>query len=340
MNQQIMMLVAAASAFSAIVAIGFIATGNGSSPGGGKRVKAIAAGQSPGRGPDVHTAKRKQMADAIQKLREREEAVRKNRKVSKSIPDRLEQAGLHFPVLYFWLGSAGLGAGAGAAMYISGLGASVGDGAIPGMQILIPALVAFVAALGVPRWALGMAIGMRQKKFVGQFADAIDVIVRGVKSGLPLNECLKVIARESSQPLAGEFEKVCDSLQMGVSLESTMSRLYQRMPLQEVNFFAIVLNIQAKAGGNLSEALGNLSAVLRARKLLKEKVKALSSEAKASAWIIGSLPVIVMVLVYFTTPAYIMTLFTDPTGNLILLGAACLMATGVYIMRQMINFDV
>ncbi len=338
MNQQVMMLLAAVSAFAAIVAIGFVATG--SSGGGGKRVKAIASGHSPSRGPDVNTAKRKQMADAIQKLREREEAVRKNKTVSKSIPDRLEQAGLAMPVATFWIGSAVLGAGAGVAAYVAGIGASVGGGAIPGMQILIPAMLAFVAGLGVPRWALGMAIGMRQKKFVGQFADAIDIIVRGVKSGLPLNECLKVIARESSQPLAMEFERVVDSLQMGVSLETTMARLYQRMPLQEVNFFAIVLNIQAKAGGNLSEALGNLSAVLRARKLLKEKVKALSSEAKASAWIIGSLPVIVMVLVYFTTPAYIMTLFTDKTGHLILLGAGGLMATGIYIMRQMINFDV
>lgn len=339
MNQQVMMLVAAASAFSAIVAIGFVATGSGSGSGG-KRVKAIAAGHSPSRGPDLNTAKRKQMAEAIQKLREREEAVRKNRQVSKSIPDRLEQAGLAIPIPTFWIGSLVLGVVAGAGAYVAGVGASLGGGAVPGVRLLVPALIAFVAAFGIPRWALGMAIGMRQKKFVGQFADAIDVIVRGVKSGLPLNECLKVIARESSQPLAGEFDRVVDSLQMGVSLETTMSRLYQRMPLQEVNFFAIVLNIQAKAGGNLSEALGNLSAVLRARKLLKEKVKALSSEAKASAWIIGSLPVIVMVLVYFTTPAYIMTLFTDKTGHLILLGASGLMATGIYIMRQMINFDV
>ena len=126
---------------------------------------------------------------------------------------------------------------------------------------------------------------------------------------------------------------------MGVQLEQALNRMYQRMPTQEVNFFAIVLSIQAKAGGNLSEALGNLSAVLRSRKLLREKIKALSSEAKASAMIIGSLPIIVMGLVYMTTPDYIMELFTNDLGHLILLISAGLMGAGIYIMRQMINFD-
>jgi tight adherence protein B len=126
---------------------------------------------------------------------------------------------------------------------------------------------------------------------------------------------------------------------MGVPIDQALSRMYQRTPIQEVNFFNIVLAIQARAGGNLSEALGNLSTVLRSRKLLREKIKALSSEAKASAMIIGSLPIIVIILVYFTTPEYIMTLFTTEIGNLILLIAAGLMGCGIYIMRQMINFD-
>jgi tight adherence protein B len=160
-----------------------------------------------------------------------------------------------------------------------------------------------------------------------------------VKSGLPLNECLRIIARESPQPIGGEFAIVCDALAMGVTVDQALNRMYLRTPIQEVNFFNIVLAIQAKAGGNLSEALGNLSTVLRSRKMLREKIKALSSEAKASAMIIGSLPIIVMLLVYMTTPAYIMELFINPLGHLILLGAAVLMGTGIYIMRQMINFN-
>jgi tight adherence protein B len=150
-----------------------------------------------------------------------------------------------------------------------------------------------------------------------------------------------MIARESPQPLAGEFQVVCDAIAMGVAGRLRRSiKMYQRTPIQEVNFFNIVLNIQQRAGGNLSEALGNLSTVLRSRKLLREKIKALSSEAKASALIIGSLPVIVMLLVYMTTPAYIMSLFVTDLGHLILLIAAGLMGAGIYIMRTMINFAI
>jgi len=164
------------------------------------------------------------------------------------------------------------------------------------------------------------------------------VIVRGVKSGLPLNQCLRIISAESPEPLRTEFQNLCDSQAMGVPLEQSMQRMYDRMPLPEVNFFSIVLVIQQKTGGNLSESLGNLSSVLRSRKLMTEKVKALSAEAKASAMIIGALPIIVMGLVYFTRPQYISVLFTDPMGHLILLGAAVMMSMGIFIMHKMVNF--
>jgi tight adherence protein B len=159
-----------------------------------------------------------------------------------------------------------------------------------------------------------------------------------VKSGLPLNQCLRIIATESPDPLKSEFQTLVDGQAMGVPLEVGMQRMYENMPLPEVNFFSIVLVIQQKTGGNLSESLGNLSTVLRSRKLMKEKVKALSAEANASAMIIGALPIIVMALVYFTRPAYIMILFTDPTGNLVLMGAAVMMSMGIFIMHRMVNF--
>lgn len=325
MGGDMLIYVVAALGFVAIVGVGFAFAGNGGG-GASKRVKAIGEG-SRTKVDSTAIAKRKQMADTMKGLREREEATRKKRTVGKSISDRIKQAGWSFPVTYFWLASLGAAAAAGVGVYVAGFGYLAAGGA------------AFAAGLGLPRWVLGVAIGMRQKKFISQFADALDVIVRGVKSGLPLSECLKIIANESPQPLAHEFEIMIDSLAMGVQLDQALNKMYQRMPTQEVNFFAIVLSIQAKAGGNLSEALGNLSAVLRSRKLLREKIKALSSEAKASAMIIGSLPVIVMGLVYMTTPAYIMELFTNDLGHLILLIAAGLMGTGIYIMRQMINFD-
>lgn len=325
MGGDMLIYLVAALGFVAIVGVGFAFAGNGGGSAA-KRVKAIGEGAR-SKTDSVAQAKRKQMADTMKGLREREEATRKNRAVGKSIDDRIKQAGWSFPSTYFWLGSLVTAAAAGMSVYVANFGYLAAAGA------------AFAAGLGLPRWVLGMAIGMRQKKFVSQFADALDVIVRGVKSGLPLGECLKIIANESPQPLAHEFERLVDSLAMGVQLEQALNRMYQRMPTQEVNFFAIVLSIQAKAGGNLSEALGNLSAVLRSRKLLREKIKALSSEAKASAMIIGSLPIIVMGLVYMTTPDYIMELFTNDLGHLILLISAGLMGAGIYIMRQMINFD-
>ena len=200
------------------------------------------------------------------------------------------------------------------------------------------AVIAFVAAFGLPRFVLGKLIKRRQQKFVTELANAIDVVVRGVKSGLPLNECLQVVARESPEPLAGEFREVIEQQRLGVSLGEGLDRMCERMPLAEVRFLAIVISIQQQAGGNLSEALSNLSGVLRDRFMLTMKVKALSAEAKASAMVLASLPPGVMIMVYLTTPDYIMPLFTTTTGRFLCMCGAGWMLTGVMIMRKMINF--
>ncbi len=195
-----------------------------------------------------------------------------------------------------------------------------------------------VAGIGFPRWFLMFSVNRRKKAFLNEFANAIDVIVRGVKSGLPLNECLKIIANESADPVGPEFRNIVEGLKVGVTLDEGLKRMYQRMPLTEVNFFQIVLVIQQKTGGNLSEALSNLSAVLRDRKRLQGKIAALSSEAKASAGIIGSLPFVVGLLVYFTSPDYIMLLFTERVGNFILLCSLVWMGMGIFVMKKMISF--
>lgn len=325
MSSGLLMIVSAVCGFLAVAGIGFALT---SRPANfTRRVKVIAAGERRARQTDANAVRRRQMQDSMKGLRDRDEAKRKGRVAGKSITDRIRQAGYSFPETAFWIGSAVAGVVAGATVFILTRQPIAAAGAV----------VAF--GLGAPRWVLGYAITARQKKFMMQFADSLDVIVRGVKSGLPLNECLKIIATESPEPIRGEFERVVDSLSMGMSVDQALEKLYQRMPLQEVNFFSIVMAIQQRAGGNLSEALGNLSGVLRSRKLLREKIKALSAEAKASAMIIGSLPVIVMGLVYMTTPDYIMELFRDQMGHFILLIAAGLMGAGIYIMRSMINFD-
>jgi tight adherence protein B len=331
MTPELMTYAIAGLAFVAITALGFAFAGGGRGKQN-KRMKSISDGTRTRVGDPAAAARRKQMDATTKALRDREEANRRRRTVGRTIEDKIKQSGLNITMPMFWIGSAVSAAAAGAGMFF-------GAGFNEGVMLLVPLGIGFAAGFGLPRWFLGMMIGRRQKKFMGQFADAIDVIVRGVKSGLPLNECLKMIARESSQPLAGEFQVVCDAIAMGVPMDQALHKMYQRTPIQEVNFFNIVLNIQQKAGGNLSEALGNLSNVLRSRKLLREKIKAFSSEAKASAMIIGSLPIIVMLLVYMTTPAYIMSLFTADFGHLLLLIAAALMGMGIYIMRSMINFN-
>lgn len=331
MTPEMLTYAIAGLAFVAITALGFAFAGGGSAKQS-KRLKAISDDSRNRITDPVAAARRKQMESTSKALRDREEATRLNRQVGRAIEDKIKQSGLNITITAFWIVSLIVGAVAAVATFVVG-------GFNEGFKLLVPVGVGFAAAFGMPRWMLGVAISNRQKKFVGQFADAIDVIVRGVKSGLPLSECLKMIARESPQPLAGEFRVVCDAIAMGVPIDQALHKMYQRTPIQEMNFFNIVLAIQQRAGGNLSEALGNLSNVLRSRKLLREKIKAFSSEAKASAMIIGSLPVIVMILVYMTTPAYIMSLFVTDLGHLLLLIAAALMGAGIYIMRSMINFN-
>lgn len=332
MTPDLMTYAIAGLAFVAIAGLGMAFAG-GDRGKQSKRLKAISDGARRGGGAEAaNLARRKQMDATTKALRDREEANRKKR-AGASLEDKIKQAGMNITIPVFYMASAVSGV-------VTFAGLFFGMGLNEGVMLLAAAGISFAAAFGLPRWFLGMKIGGRQKKFISQFADAIDVIVRGVKSGLPLQECLKMIAKESPQPLAGEFQLVCDAIAMGVDVPQALDRMYQRTPIQEVNFFNIVLNIQQKAGGNLSEALGNLSNVLRSRKLLREKIKALSSEAKASAMIIGSLPIIVMLLVYLTTPAYIMSLFTTDLGHLILLIAGVLMGMGIYIMRSMINFAI
>jgi len=197
----------------------------------------------------------------------------------------------------------------------------------------------FLGGLGFPRWVVGYKKKKRMNAFLNEFPNAVDVITRGIKAGLPLNDCLGIIAREAKEPVRGEFKKILETQQLGVPMTEAILKLHKNVPLTEANFFGIVIAIQQSAGGNLSEALANLSTVLRDRKKMKAKIQAMSSEAKASAGIIGSLPFIVTTILYVVSPDYIAILFNDPTGNIILLVSGTWMMMGVMIMKKMINFD-
>ena len=199
--------------------------------------------------------------------------------------------------------------------------------------------IAFAAGFGMPMWLLKYLKKRRENKFLEAFPDAVDTIVRGIKAGLPLIDSMRIIAVEAPEPVRGEFRLIMDTQAVGMPIGEACAKLFERIPVAEANFFGIVIAIQSKAGGNLSEALGNLSRVLRDRKRMKAKIQAMSMEAKASASIIACLPIAVMFLVYLTSPNYIELLWTHPTGRLMMAGSAVWMFTGVMVMRKMINFD-
>jgi tight adherence protein B len=255
--------------------------------------------------------------------------VESRRQKEKRVPltSRLTQAGLDWTPQKFMIASGILAA------ICFALAMLVGGGLLGAIGL------AFAAGFGLPRWMLSFLKKRREKAFLRALPDAVDVIVRGIKAGLPLFESIKVVAADAPEPLKGEFLAIIETQAIGMPLGEACARLYERMPVPEANFFGIVIAIQQKSGGNLSEALGNLSKVLRDRKKMAEKIQAMSMEAKASAGIIGSLPPIVMLLVYLSTPDYISLLWTHPTGQLMLVGCVIWMSLGILVMKKMINFD-
>ncbi|WP_159586989.1 type II secretion system F family protein [Chelativorans xinjiangense] len=271
--------------------------------------------------------RRKSVQDSLKDL----ENKQKNRDRYTTRPPmktRLRQAGLAMSIERFYLLSA-----------VSGLLLTFVVFLLGAPMLALPGAL-LVGALGLPRWIVAFIRKRRVKAFLAEFPNALDVIVRAVKSGLPLNDAVRMIAAEAQEPVRTEFRRIVESQQLGLPMAEATMRMTETMPCPEAGFFGIVIQIQSQAGGNLSEALGNLSRVLRDRKKMKAKVQALSMEAKASAVIIGALPIIVAFLVYLTSPGYIMPLFTTSTGHLILGVSALWMSIGIFVMRQMMNFEV
>jgi tight adherence protein B len=210
---------------------------------------------------------------------------------------------------------------------------------ITGSSPIVSLLAAFACGFGLPRFILARMTKRRQAKFLLEFANAIDIIVRGVKSGLAFSDCMQIIATEAPEPVKSEFASLIEQQKVGVPLSEAFERMYERVPLQEVKFFAIVIAIQNQIGGNLAEVLSNLAQVLRDRYRLQAKVKAFSAEAKASAIILGALPPCIIAAIFFTSPDYILILWHNKLGNLMLIFSAIWMVIGIVVMRKMVNFD-
>ncbi|MEI8144012.1 MAG: type II secretion system F family protein [Alphaproteobacteria bacterium] len=286
-----------------------------------ERVEAVSVPRAK-RGEEQVSAKRGNVEDTLKEL----EARQKNAS-RPSLSVRIAQAGLTWDKKKFYLISAGFG--------VAGfIGALVG-----GLMPIWALFAAIVMGLGFPQWLLGFLKKRRMKLFLEELPNAVDVIVRGIKAGLPLGDCIRIVATESQEPVKSEFRFIIEQTVLGIPLAEAVLKLFERMPVPEANFFCIVVAIQQKAGGNLSESLSNLSKVLRDRKKMKAKIVSMSQEAKSSAAIIASLPPLVMVFVYITTPQYMSLLWTTQMGNLLLAGCVFWMFCGVMVMRQMINFD-
>lgn len=271
--------------------------------------------------------RRKSVQDSLKDLDQKEKARERNIK-KPPLRIQIRQAGMDVSMERFYVYSALSGVFLTVLAFLAGAPLFVLPGALA------------AGALGLPRWFVAFMRTRRVKAFLNEFPNALDVIVRAVKSGLPLNDGIRLIASEAAEPVRTEFRRIVEAQQIGMSVTDASLRMQETMPCPEASFFGIVIQIQQQAGGNLSEALGNLSRVLRDRKKMKAKVNALSMEAKASAAIIGALPFIVAFLVYLSSPNYIMPLFTTSTGHLIMGISALWMTMGIFVMKKMINIEV
>jgi tight adherence protein B len=291
-----------------------------------RRVAAI-VGNAPAAAAKGNNQGRDRRRQVQERLKEIEANERRSRRRN-VLRRELEQSGLDISLRSFIIASVAIAVFAAAIM------------ALAGVNVVLVVLGALALGLGPPRLIVRYIIRRRRKRFTDLFAGAVDVIVRGIKAGLPVDECFGMIARETPNPVGHEFRLIQESQRLGLSLDDALGRAYQRMSTPELKFFVTVLTIQRQTGGNLAETLSNLSSVLRERHKMAGKVRALSSEARASAAIIGCLPIAVGGLLFIVNGAYIKVLFSDPIGHLMVAGGILIMTLGTLIMRKMVRFEI
>jgi tight adherence protein B len=326
MNQSVLAAIAFASVAAGGVAYVFIYPVLSGEARAEKRQKAL-IGSVPdrkgARGAAGGVSRREQVAQSLKELETRQKS--RNRV---TLEVKIAQAGLSWTKGRFYAVSGAAGLALGFVLLV-----------LTGSPLMACAGV-FAGLFGLPQWVLTFLKKRRIKKFLNELPNAMDVIVRGIRSGLPLGDCLRIIANEAQEPVRSEFRTIIESQALGISVGESVAKLYERVPVAEANFSGIVINIQQKAGGNLSEAIGNLSKVVRERKKMKGKITAMSMEAKASAAIIAALPFAVATMTYLTSPAYIELLWTTQAGKVALGVAALWMTTGVLVMKKMISFEI
>lgn len=296
-----------------------------------KRINAVIKGHAGGEkkfsAEDVQNKRRAEIAKKLKETKE-EEDQKKGKKKRRTLALMLEQAGLTTSVKRYWIYSA-----------VSMI-ACVMIAKLTGQAPFVLVMAAVIGLFGVPRFVLRFLTKRRQKKFLSEFADALEAIIRLLKAGMPVSEAIAMISREFTGPVGEEMSRIYDKQKIGIPIHEAAQQATKRMPLAEMQMFATGLAIQAQTGSSLSEVLKNLAGVIRARFRLKRKIKALSSEAITSAGIIGSLPNLLAFGMYFANRDYIMVLFNDPFGNILLGIAIVWMLIGIVVMKIMINFKI
>ncbi|MEO0642809.1 MAG: type II secretion system F family protein [Pseudomonadota bacterium] len=245
-----------------------------------------------------------------------------------ALATRLDRTGRDITIAQYFYASIGLTVAVTVLIFIQS-----------GAALLALAIGLFIGA-GVPHLVIGMMIGRRTKQFNAKFPDGIELLVRGLRSGLPVTETLSVVAQEVPGPVGIEFKGIVERIKIGKTMEDSLQDTADRLGIPEFNFFCITLAIQRETGGNLAETLSNLADVLRKRSQMKLKIKAMSSESKASAYIVGSLPFIVFGLIYWINPDYLGAFFIDDRLIVVGLGALVWMGIGVAIMAKMVSFEI
>ncbi|MBK8907625.1 MAG: type II secretion system F family protein [Rhodospirillales bacterium] len=326
------LMVIFAGVLLAILAVGF-AIGGALSPGASVRKRAIRlssgdAGRTSA-GAAVAVGGGSILRSEVQGIRMLEGLAKRLLPRQSMLTGRLRRTGLDITLGTYLLCSVGIGA------VVFGAGVL-----FAGISALTASLIAVFVGLGLPHMIVGHLIARRRKKFLSVFPEAIELIVRGLKSGLPVSEAMAAVSREIADPVGVEFRAIMDTVKFGGKLEEVLWQTAKRLDIAELNFFVISLSIQQETGGNLAETLGNLADILRRRRQMKLKIKAMSGEARASACILGSLPFIMFAIVNVVNPGYASDLFTDPRG-LVMVGAGLLsMLIGVAVMIKMIRFEI
>ncbi len=269
-----------------------------------------------------------QMKKAVSARKKQARPTRENPSRIDELAARLERTGKTWNVKQYFLASIGLALIVAVALLIKGA------------PLFLGLFVGLACGVGIPHLAVAFMIKKRMDRFNVSFPDAIELLVRGLRSGLPVTETIGVAATEIEGPVGEEFTKVVDRIKIGISMEDALMESGKIINMPEFKFFCITLAIQRETGGNLAETLANLAEVLRKRSQMKLKIKAMSSESKASAYIVGSLPFIVFGLVYTVNPEYLEGFFVEERLIIAGLGGLTWMSIGVFIMAKMVSFEI